>query len=162
MSLFQDSTMKETQHASEGHVQQDATQAKQEKIAVQQNNPLHGVSLEKLLKELVDFYGWDILAAAMRFHCFQKNPSIPACVKYFRKTEWAREKLEGFYLSRFKRMPRASDEEYVLPPRQRTFAPGIVPREPMVLTIESIELSQAKAASSFKARSSRRSAPRRR
>ncbi|KMV32266.1 VF530 family DNA-binding protein [Photobacterium swingsii] len=128
----------------------------------QQNNPLHGLKLETLLTELVDFYGWEILATAMRFHCFQTNPSIASCVKYFRKTEWAREKLEGFYLSRFKRMPRATDEEYALPPRKRTFKNGIVPREPMVLTVESIELSQAKAASAYKDRSSRRPHPRRR
>ncbi|MGF1688960.1 VF530 family DNA-binding protein [Photobacterium japonica] len=149
--------MKETQPLQEQQADVSADKAK--KIAEQQNNPLHGLSLDKLLTELVDFYGWEILAASMRFHCFQKNPSVPACVKYFRKTEWAREKLEGFYLSRFKRMPRASDEEYVLPPRKRTFAPGVVPRSPMVLTLESIELSQAKAASSYKERASR---PRRR
>ncbi|MCG7495656.1 VF530 family DNA-binding protein [Vibrio sp. Of7-15] len=128
----------------------------------QQNNPLHGLKLETLLTELIDFYGWEILGTAMRFHCFTKNPTLEGCLKFFRKTEWAREKLENFYLSRFKRMPRASEEEFKLPPRQRTYATGIVPREPMVLTVESIELSQAKAASSHKARSSRRPHPRRR
>lgn len=119
----------------------------------QQNNPLHGLKLEDLLTELVAFYGWDILFAALRFHCFKTNPSIDGSLKFLRKTEWAREKLEGFYLYRFKRMPKPDPQEYELPPRARGFAPGIVPREPMVLTIESIALSQAKAASQFKAKS---------
>ncbi|MGF1696447.1 VF530 family DNA-binding protein [Vibrio kyushuensis] len=118
----------------------------------QQNNPLHGLKLEQLLTELVDFYGWDILDAAMRFNCFNTNPSIASSLKYLRKTEWAREKLENFYLSRFKRMPKASDEQYQLPPRQRTYAVGVIPRDPMPLTVESILNSQAKAASSHKAR----------
>ncbi|WP_372882861.1 VF530 family DNA-binding protein [Psychromonas sp.] len=119
----------------------------------QQNNPLHGLKLETLLTELVAFYGWDILFAALRFHCFKTNPSIDGSLKFLRKTEWAREKLEGFYLYRFKRMPKPDQEEYELPHRARGFAAGIVPREPMVLTIESIELSQAKAASHFKEKS---------
>ncbi|MGF1760762.1 VF530 family DNA-binding protein [Photobacterium sagamiensis] len=127
----------------------------------QQNNPLHGLKLETLLTELVDFYGWDILDTAMRLNCFNTNPTIAGSLKFFRKTEWAREKLEAFYLSRFKRMPRASEEDFALPPRKRTFPVGVVPREPMVLTVESILLSQAKAASAHKERSSHRH-PRRR
>jgi len=128
-------------------------------IEEQQNNPLHGLKLEVLLTELVDFYGWNILAAAVRFHCFETNPSIEGSLKFLRKTQWAREKLEGFYLSRFKRMPRPSDEEFELPPRERIFPLSIVPREPMILTVESIELSQAKAASAHKEKTSQRQAP---
>ncbi|MDX1300730.1 VF530 family DNA-binding protein [Photobacterium sp.] len=127
----------------------------------QQNNPLHGLKLETLLTELVDFYGWDILDTAMRFNCFNTNPTIAGSLKFLRKTEWAREKVEAFYLSRYKRMPRASEEDFALPPRKRTFPVGIVPREPMVLTVESILLSQAKAASAHKEKSSRRHPKRR-
>ncbi|WP_415226276.1 VF530 family DNA-binding protein [Psychromonas sp.] len=128
-------------------------------IEEQQNNPLHGLKLEVLLTELVEFYGWNILAAAMRFHCFKTNPSIEGSLKFLRKTEWAREKLEGFYLSRYKRMPRPNDEEFELPPRERVFPLSIVPREPMVLTVESIKLSQAKAASAHKEKTAPRQAP---
>ncbi|MCW8331227.1 VF530 family DNA-binding protein [Photobacterium sp. SDRW27] len=128
----------------------------------QQNNPLHGLKLETLLTELVDFYGWEILDTAMRFNCFHTNPTIAGSLKFLRKTEWAREKLEAFYLSRFKRMPKPTEEERELPPRKRTFPVGIVPREPMELTVESILLSQAKAASAYKARSSRKHPARRR
>jgi uncharacterized protein (DUF2132 family) len=132
-------------------MQQDAQQKQQEL----QNNPLHGLKLEDLVTELVNFYGWDILDAAMRFNCFHTKPSIDSSVKYLRKTDWAREKLERFYLSRYKRMPKASEEEYDLAPRMRTFANGIVPREPMELTVDSVLLSQAKAASAHKERASR-------
>ncbi len=127
----------------------------EERIELQQNNPLHGLKLETLLQELVDFYGWDILDTAMRFNCFHTNPSITSSVKYLKKTDWAREKLENFYLYRFKRMPRASSDEYDLPPRARTFPHGLKPKEPMALTVDSILKSQAKAASAHKERSSR-------
>jgi len=116
----------------------------------QQNNPLHGLKLEEMVKELVDFYGWDILDTAMRFNCFHTNPSVASTVKYLRKSEWAREKLEAFYLSRFKRMPRPTAEEREIPPRMRTYAVDIKPRDPMKLTVESILDSQAKAASTYK------------
>lgn len=119
---------------------------------LQRNNPLHGLKTEKMLSELVEFYGWKILYTAMRFHCFKVNPSIKASVKFLQKTEWARVKLENFYLYKFKRMPKPNPVEQNLAPRERGFAHGITPREPMKLTIESIELSQAKSASAYKER----------
>lgn len=122
-------------------------------VEEQQNNPLHGLSMEILLTELVEFYGWKILYASMRFHCFKTNPSVEGSLKFLKKTEWARTKLENFYLSRFKRMPRPLDHEYELAPRERGFSLHIVTRSPMELTIESIELSQAKAASAHQERS---------
>lgn len=128
----------------------------EERIELQQNNPLHGLKLEILLQELIDFYGWEILDTAMRLNCFNTNPSLVSSVKYLKKTQWAREKVENFYLYRFKRMPKASDLEYQMPPRSRTFAHGLEPREPMELTIESILLSQAKSASAHQARSQNR------
>ncbi|MBM7036058.1 hypothetical protein ST37_14350 [Vibrio sp. qd031] len=127
----------------------------------QQNNPLHGVGLEQVITELVDHYGWDILDTAMRFNCFHMNPSIASSVKYLKKTEWAREKLERFYLSRYKRMPKPTPEEMETPARQRTFAVGVTPREPMVLTVDSILDSQAKAASTYKAKKAQNRKPRR-
>ncbi|WP_319552356.1 VF530 family DNA-binding protein [uncultured Vibrio sp.] len=127
----------------------------EERIELQKNNPLHGLKLETMITELVDFYGWDILDAAMRFNCFHTKPSVASSVKYLKKTDWAREKLENFYLYRFKRMPRASSEEFELSPRARTFPHGLKPKEPMELTVESILKSQAKAASAHKERSSR-------
>jgi len=119
---------------------------------LQRNNPLHGLKTETLLSELVEHYGWKILFAATRFKCFDVNPTIKGSLKFLQKTEWARIKLENFYLYRFKRMPKPNDVDFHLNPRERGFEHGIVPLSPMVLTIESIELSQAKAASAFQER----------
>lgn len=109
----------------------------------------------------MDYYGWDILDAALCFNCFHTKPTITSSVKYLKKTEWAREKVDNFYLYRFKRMQRASEEEYNLPPRVRTFPHGLKPKEPMELTVDLILKSQAKAASAFKGRKSRGRGPRR-
>ncbi len=87
---------------------------------VQKNNPLHGVKLESLLTELVDHYGWESLGEDMNLNCFKSNPSIKSSLKFLRKTPWAREKVESFYLYRFKGLPRPNDEQYELPPRDRT------------------------------------------
>ncbi|GBL01358.1 hypothetical protein VH1709_contig00073-0133 [Vibrio harveyi] len=127
----------------------------EERIELQKNNPLHGLKLEDMLQQLVDHYGWEILDTAMRMNCFNTKPSIASSVKYLKKTEWARERVENFYLYRYKRMPKASEYEYNLPPRARTFRHGLEPREPMELTVESILASQAKAASAHKERSAR-------
>ncbi|MCE9687280.1 VF530 family DNA-binding protein [Shewanella sp. AS16] len=120
-------------------------------IEMQQNNPLHGLKLELLLSELVDFYGWKILYAALKLECFNTKPTLESSLKFLKKTEWAREKLENFYLYRFKRMPKASAAQYELKPRERGFAAGIVPRNPMVLTLESIAQMQAKASADYEA-----------
>lgn len=50
------------------------------------NNPLHGVGLEAILKELVGYYGFDILNAYLNIKCFKLNPSISASVKFLKKT----------------------------------------------------------------------------
>ena len=85
----------------------------------QKNNPLHGVKLEALLKELVDHYGWQTLGKEINLNCFKSNPSIKSSLKFLRRTEWAREKVERFYLYDFKRLPKASDDQYEIPPRKR-------------------------------------------
>ena len=60
---------------------------------------LQGVTLEKMLSELHLFYGWEGLDKAIRVNCFHDNPSIASSLKFFRKTPWAREKLEKFYIA---------------------------------------------------------------
>jgi uncharacterized protein (DUF2132 family) len=89
----------------------------------QRNNPLHGIKLEALLTELLEHYDWEDLAEAMNLNCFKSNPSIKSSLKFLRKFPWAREKAEGFYLYRYKRLPRPNDEQYELSPRERTIAP---------------------------------------
>ncbi|MDD8058439.1 MULTISPECIES: VF530 family DNA-binding protein [Shewanella] len=120
-------------------------------VEEQQNNPLHGLKLETLITELVECYDWKILYAALKLECFNLNPSIEGCLKFLKKTEWAREKVENFYLYRYKRMPKAVGDQFDLKPRERGFAAGIVPRKPMELTFESIARMHAQAAENFEA-----------
>ena len=61
------------------------------------NDPLHGVTLEKMLTELVEFYGWEDMACRIRINCFAKDPSIKSSLKFLRRTFWAREKVESLY-----------------------------------------------------------------
>ncbi|MGF1690171.1 VF530 family DNA-binding protein [Photobacterium kagoshimensis] len=64
----------------------------------QANNPLHGITLEKLLTELVEHYGWDELGYRIDIRCFNQDPSIKSSLKFLRKTEWARTKVEALYI----------------------------------------------------------------
>lgn len=104
-----------------------------------QNNPLHGVSLKKLLIEIVDHYGFDILFAYLNINCFKSNPSIDSSVKFLKKTDWAREKVEAFYLYQFKSLPRASTAQFELPPRERVIPHDQIPGKPAELSIEDAE-----------------------
>ena len=61
-------------------------------------DPLHGITLEALLTELVEVYGWEELARRIRIKCFAKDPSINSSLKLLRKTPWARNKVEMLYL----------------------------------------------------------------
>lgn len=101
-----------------------------------QNNPLHGVSLKKLLTEIVDHYGFELLFAYLNINCFNNNPSIASAVKFLNKTDWAREKVEAFYLYQFKGLPRASDEQFELKPRDRIIPPSQTPGMPAELSLE--------------------------
>ena len=64
----------------------------------QPNNPLHGVKLVDILDYLVDFYGWEILGQRIDINCFNSDPSIKSSLKFLRKTQWARDKVEQLYL----------------------------------------------------------------
>lgn len=64
----------------------------------QRNNPLHGKTLEMIVVYLVDFYGWEKLGSMIRINCFTDNPGIPSSLKFLRKTEWARKKVEDLYI----------------------------------------------------------------
>jgi uncharacterized protein (DUF2132 family) len=62
------------------------------------NDPLHGVTLERLLTELVAEFGWEGLAALIDIRCFRFDPSIKSSLVFLRKTPWARAKVEALYL----------------------------------------------------------------
>jgi uncharacterized protein (DUF2132 family) len=69
----------------------------------QPKNPLHGITLEKLLNELVSFYGWEALGREINIRCFTQDPSISSSLKFLRRTPWARERVEALYIDMFSR-----------------------------------------------------------
>lgn len=69
--------------------------------STQTNNPLHGITLERIVTELVDHYGWEGLARRVNINCFKNDPSLKSSLKFLRKTPWAREQVEQLYLSTF-------------------------------------------------------------
>ncbi|MCO4761354.1 MAG: DUF2132 domain-containing protein [Myxococcales bacterium] len=64
----------------------------------QPNNPLHGVTLKAILEHMVKRHGWDFLADRVPVRCFAYDPSIKSSLKFLRRTEWARIKVERLYL----------------------------------------------------------------
>jgi uncharacterized protein (DUF2132 family) len=62
-------------------------------------DPLHGITLKAILEYLVNKYGWEELGDTIRINCFIDNPSINSSLKFLRKTEWARKKVEALYIS---------------------------------------------------------------
>jgi uncharacterized protein (DUF2132 family) len=67
-------------------------------MTTQANNPLHGITLEAILIELVDHYGWGEMGRMIDIKCFNQDPSIKSSLKFLRKTPWARTKVEELYL----------------------------------------------------------------
>jgi len=120
------------------------------------NNPLNGVGLKKVVSDLVEQYGFDILFAYLNINCFKTNASIDSSVKFLKKTEWAREKVETFYMYEYKRYPRASSEQFKLPPRDRIIPDHQEAGEPAVLSLEDAQRlneKRAKKAAEFKSSS---------
>ena len=67
----------------------------------QSNNPLHGLTLANVVTRLVEHYGWDGMAQRVDINCFKSNPSVKSSLKFLRKTQWARDKVEDLYISTF-------------------------------------------------------------
>ncbi len=65
----------------------------------QTNNPLHGITLEAILEQLVEHYGWAEMGRMIEIRCFNSDPSIKSSLKFLRKTPWARKKVEDLYLA---------------------------------------------------------------
>ena len=68
----------------------------------QNKNPLHGMTLEKIVTQLAEHYGWEELGKRINIRCFQADPSVKSSLKFLRKTPWAREKVEQLYVATFK------------------------------------------------------------
>lgn len=64
----------------------------------QSKDPLHGITLQKIVENLVDFYGFDTLGELIKIKCFNQNPSVKSSLTFLRKTEWARKQVEELYI----------------------------------------------------------------
>nr|WP_290516767.1 VF530 family protein [Alcanivorax sp.] len=67
----------------------------------QPNNPMHGVTLETVVTQLVEHYGWEELGNRIRINCFISDPSVKSSLKFLRKTPWARDKVEALFVDTF-------------------------------------------------------------
>ena len=65
------------------------------------NNPLHGITLQSIVEQLVAFYGFDTLGELIKIKCFTDNPSVKSSLTFLRKTDWARKKVEELYLNNY-------------------------------------------------------------
>ncbi|TAE92680.1 MAG: DUF2132 domain-containing protein [Verrucomicrobia bacterium] len=73
-------------------------------------DPLHGVTLQMVVEHLVQTYGWEAMAERIPIRCFQFDPSIKSSLTFLRKTPWAREKVERWYV-RDQRRPRKTQDD---------------------------------------------------
>lgn len=62
-------------------------------------DPLHGITLQTVLEQLVEYYGFDTLSELIKIKCFTDNPSIKSSLTFLRKTDWARKKVENLYVN---------------------------------------------------------------
>lgn len=62
-------------------------------------DPLHGITLETIIKELVERYGWAEMGSRVPIRCFLRDPSVKSSLTFLRKTPWARERVEGWYIA---------------------------------------------------------------
>jgi uncharacterized protein (DUF2132 family) len=70
---------------------------------IKSNDPLHGITLKKIMTDLEEWYGWPALAQKIKINCFAHDPSLNSSLKFLRQTPWAREKVERLYLTALKR-----------------------------------------------------------
>jgi uncharacterized protein (DUF2132 family) len=73
----------------------------------QPRNPLHGVTLEAMVRALQTHYGWEDLAQRIPIRCFTHDPSVKSSLQFLRKTPWARDKVEGLYLFMWREIKRS-------------------------------------------------------
>lgn len=86
----------------------DADNARMSSTPAQPRNPLHGLTLEAVLTELVAAYGWPGLGERIPLRCFTHDPSVASSLKFLRRTPWARDKVESLYLFMRREQRRSS------------------------------------------------------
>lgn len=72
----------------------------------QSKDPLHGITLQKIVEQLVDYYGFDTLGELIKIKCFNDNPSVKSSLTFLRKTDWARKQVEDLYVRTLPKFPK--------------------------------------------------------
>jgi uncharacterized protein (DUF2132 family) len=68
-------------------------------------DPLHGITLQKIVTQLVEYYGFDTLGELIKIKCFTDNPSVKSSLTFLRKTDWARKQVEDLYIKSLPKFP---------------------------------------------------------
>ena len=71
----------------------------------QSKDPLHGITLQKIVETLVEYYGFDTLGELIKIKSFNDNPSVKSSLTFLRKTDWARKKVENLYIKSLSKFP---------------------------------------------------------
>jgi uncharacterized protein (DUF2132 family) len=69
-------------------------------------DPLHGITLQKIVEQLVDYYGFDTLGELVKIKCFTDNPSVKSSLTFLRKTDWARKQVEDLFIKSVAKFPK--------------------------------------------------------
>lgn len=100
------------------------------------SNPLYGLQLEQLLTEISEQYGWECLSETLNIERFQFHTGYKSTIKFLRNNEWAKDKVEDFYLYVYKGYAWPDDKQLTIPPRNRNKLGDILRPEPLEITPE--------------------------
>tara|TARA_R110001583_G_scaffold188860_2_gene351313 strand:- start:8280 stop:8810 length:531 start_codon:yes stop_codon:yes gene_type:complete len=89
-------------------------------ITTDNPNPLYGLKLDTILTEISDCYGWLSLSEVLNIERLQFHTGLKSTMKFLRNHEWAKEKVENFYLYCYKNYPWPDDKQLAIPPRNRS------------------------------------------
>lgn len=105
-----------------------------------QKNPLYGLKMDTLLTDISDHYGWICLSETLNIERFQFHTGLKSTIKFLRNNQWAKEKVENFYLYQYKNFSWPDDKQLSLPPRDRSLPEQPQATEPKEITEDVIKL----------------------
>lgn len=103
-------------------------------------NPLYGLKMDVLLTEISEHYGWELLSEALDINRFQFHTGMKSTIKFLRNNQWAKEKVENFYLYQYKNFPYPEDKQLSIAPRDRSLPAEQIAGEPAEISAEVIAL----------------------
>jgi len=115
------------------------------------SNPLYGLKMDVLLTEISEHYGWALLSETLDINRFQFHTGMKSTVKFLRNNQWAKEKVENFYLYQYKNFPCPDDKQLSIAPRDRFIPAEQTAGAPVEITAEVIaQIDKASKSRSYK------------